>query len=98
MMSIKHFFILVLSSFNILFACFYDDPNMIVHLKDTIVDCYSIKIVYNYPMEKCGGLLTGLGLEQKKDAFLSKKMNQIQSYMIQLRNTCQIVKKNRFSI
>ena len=52
MMSIKHFFILVLSSFNILFACFYDDPNMIVHLKDTIVDCYSIKIVYNYPMEK----------------------------------------------
>ena len=66
MMSIKHFFILVLSSFNILFACFYDDPNMIVHLKDTIVDCYSIKIVYNYPMEKCGGLLTGLGLEQKK--------------------------------
>lgn len=60
--------LLILLLFGDLFAsCFYDDVDKIVHLKDTIVDCYKLIISYNPPIQKCGGLNYGIGLEKKKN-------------------------------
>ena len=64
----KKILLLTLLLFGDLFAsCFYDDVDKIVHLKDTIVDCYKLIISYNPPIQKCGGLNYGIGLEKKKN-------------------------------
>ena len=64
----KKILLLTFLLFGDLFAsCFYDDVDKIVHLKDTIVDCYKLIISYNPPIQKCGGLNYGIGLEKKKN-------------------------------
>ena len=70
--------LLILLLFGDLFAsCFYDDADKTVHLKDTIVDCYKIIISYNPPVQNCGGLNYGIGLEKKKKCHSFEKKDAV---------------------
>lgn len=86
--------LLILLLFGDLFAsCFYDDADKTVHLKDTIVDCYKIIISYNPPVQSCGGLNYGIGLEKKKNCNSFEKKMPCWLYTILLKNIHQTMIK-----